>query len=362
LRGIDLPTIFFALGWGFLVCAVANALGIFAGCVPGSWLIRGIVDVGVLVALFLFAMTTIEMIEGTLMYGMGMMTGTSMWTFIGWMLTIGILAIGLLHVFSVAMLSPKTSNRMLIPRLYITACWAALGTAAVIMSFVESNIAWLGSWTMISGIGLMFLTVAALGERDAWSHRVRRKIPRNPLLRMLAFLFYTGSAGGMIWCAMLFAGTIALAYKISGMSFGLPMRTDLHETNTNLSYVFGYVLCYCLTIAALRPLLLRRIPTPSLSVFAAFFGVLVCLVPYLIAFFVERDMWHALPWYMIGSPMVLTTSNELAKGVSPMLIVGWLALGLLASVPWAFGQWRRFIPLDRPKPQPIEAAAVEVVS
>ena len=35
-----------------MVCAVANAMGIFAGCVPGSWLIRGMVDVGMLIVLF----------------------------------------------------------------------------------------------------------------------------------------------------------------------------------------------------------------------------------------------------------------------------------------------------------------------
>jgi hypothetical protein len=36
LRGIDLPTIFFVLAFGFVVCAAANALGIFAGSVAGS--------------------------------------------------------------------------------------------------------------------------------------------------------------------------------------------------------------------------------------------------------------------------------------------------------------------------------------
>ena len=77
------------------------------------------------------------------------------------------------------MLSPKPSNRMLIPRLYITVCWAGLGVTARRLELLETTLWPVIAWTIVSGIALMILTVAILGERDAWSYRVRRKIPRN---------------------------------------------------------------------------------------------------------------------------------------------------------------------------------------
>ncbi len=63
LRGIDLPTIFLVLAFGLVVCAAANALGIFAGSVSGSWLMPGLVYVGASILLFMMLMGTIGFCE-----------------------------------------------------------------------------------------------------------------------------------------------------------------------------------------------------------------------------------------------------------------------------------------------------------
>ena len=119
-----------------------------------------------------------------------------------------------------------------------------------------------------------------------------------------------------------------------------------------MSLVFGYVLSYCLTTAFLRTTLLRTVPTVNLSVTAAFLGVAVCFVPYLVAFFRDQHAGNLLPWYLLGSPMVLTTSNQAAKDAAGPFVLGWLMLAVLLSTPWMMGQWRRFAPYDRtPAPQ-----------
>lgn len=346
LRGIDLPTIFMVLAAGFAVCAVANAMGVFAGCVPGSWLIRGMVDVGMLICLYSLLHITLDLADQYSRFGVRWAGGSEFWTGIATCLLVEVLAIGLLYVLAEALLSPKPSNRMLRPRLYITACWPITGAILITLGCIYDVAYPVLMWAAVAGIGFTVLMVAALGERDAWSARVRRTIPRNPLLRVLAFLFYSGSAGGLIWWTVMFLATMAVVQTWGEMVGSVTGLTDLVAFRTNMSIVFGYVLCYCLTTAVLRMTLLRNIATPNLSVIAGFLGVLLFLVPYLTAFFVSRNWDTVLPWYLLGSPMVLTTTDEAAKDAASWVMMIWILVAVLAGASWAIAQWRRFIPYE----------------
>ena len=117
----------------------------------------------------------------------------------------------MMQVLSVAMLSPKLSNRMLVTRLYVLGCWLVTGVVAGVWTYCEDIPVPILIWVIVSGSLLMILTVMALGERDTWTTRVRKTIPRDPLLRCFAFLLYTGSAGGILWWTLMFAATIVLA-------------------------------------------------------------------------------------------------------------------------------------------------------
>ena len=55
-----------------------------------------------------------------------------------------------------------------------------------------------------------------LAERESWTPRVRRYIPRLLPQRFLAWLFFTGSAGGVIWCIALGAATLLVGYCHDG--------------------------------------------------------------------------------------------------------------------------------------------------
>lgn len=350
LRGIDLPTIFGILGLGFALCALANAMGLFAGSVSGSWFIRGLVIVGVALTLLYMTLGSLGLAQSVLIFGRGMLgLGAWWWAGMATGLLFGALGIGLLYVLAVALMSPKTSNRMFIPRLYITATWLIAGIVMFAWSYAVGREYLLLAWIVMSGVALSVLLVAALGERDGWSPRVRRTIPRHLLLRPLAFLFYTGSAGGIAWCVLLFAATAlpVLAWDAAGWSAG---GHDLLETLGDTSLFFGYILCYCLTTAALRPVLFRDVPTPHLSVIALFLGAMMCMGPCLLAFFLEQYIWSDVPWYTLGSPMVLTTNDSQALYSAGGLVAVWLAMAAVASSSWAFGQWRRFLPYDGGQP------------
>ncbi len=344
LRGIDLPTIFAVLAIGFMVCAGVNAMGIFAGSVSGSWFLRGLVAAGMLIFLFMTAVMFIQSVSAAIMMGWGLFGVTTTWTTIGTALLFEALAIGLLYVLAVALLSPKPSNRMLVPRLYITGTWLVVGVVAAIWSYTQTSADPIIGWVVYGTFGFTVMMVASLGERDSWSTRVKRIIPRNLLLRFVAFLFYSGSAGGIIWCAILFVFTMLAA--INWGRYLSANLSDLHECCHNATFVFGYILCYCLTTAFLCKVLLKNVNMPNLSVLAAFLAVFACLAPYLVAFFLEDLGETSLPWYMIGSPMVLTMENQAAIDAAGPFLLVWLVIAALVAMPWALGQWWRFKPLE----------------
>ena len=356
LGGVDLPTIFLLLAISYAVCAVADALGICAGAVSGSWLFRCLAAGGVALCLCYLGAGVIAAIMGLLMrgewLGTGMIGAAEFWGVLFSLALLAVLVIGLLYVLAVALLSPKLSNRMLVPRLYLVSAWLVSGGLASVWSWLHSQIWPVGSWMIGSGIVWMITAVAAMSEREAWTTRVRRTIPRNRLLRAGAFLLYTGSAGGLLWSTLMFMATVAAAYAVRGW-LGLDRYSPshhvdplFHEAVVNLSIVFGYVLCYCLTTAFLRMNVFRRLPTETLSVITVFVGLGVCLVPYLFTFMLVRNWWQEPPWYLLASPMVLTTSQPSVTSMAGPVVIGWLVLGVLGALPWAYRQRRQFLPLE----------------
>jgi hypothetical protein len=162
------------------------------------------------------------------------------------------------------------------------------------------------------------------------------------LWRLVAFVFYTGSAGGLSWCVLLFGATIAATGAGAAVT-GSP-HVDLRGACANMSMVFGYVLCYCLTTAALRRLVFKHLPTPALSVIAAFLGIVVWVVPYLTVFLTTSNPLSHSFRSLLASPMVLTTKDEAAKAAAAPFVVVWLSIALAASLPWGLLQWWQFTP------------------
>ncbi len=357
LRGIDLPTIFLILAGCFVVCAAANAMGLFAGAVSGGWIIRGLVAAGVIIFMFQISVAMLGTVQGLMFFGPGLWGhGWEVWAGVGTFLLVELLGIGLLYVFAVALLSARPANRMMVPRLYLTGCWAVTGCVALLWSHVHLTMEPVTGWAVMSVIATCILVVAVTGERDTWSVRVRRTIPRNPLPRLGAFLTYTGSAGGLLWYTMLFAATMLVLHGWHALMSGFAGASDVSDVFRGSLIGFGFVLCYCLTIAALRPVLFRNAPTPHLSVFVMFFGMAMCLVPYLVAFFIEQNWWLAEPWYFLVSPLILTVMRTNLMETAEWIVIGWLILSTMAAAPWAVGQWRRFTPHRAAEPEPVPTA------
>jgi hypothetical protein len=82
---------------------------------------------------------------------------------------------------------------------------------------------------------------------------------------------------------------------------------------------------------------------------AAVFGLLMCVAPYLIAFFLGIDWSGISPWWLIGSPFVLTRDSLIASYCAVPLLFAWSIVCVIASLPWLNAQWVRFIPYPEAK-------------
>ncbi len=119
------------------------------------------------------------------------------------------------------------------------------------------------------------------------------------------------------------------------------------EASKTFLIIAGYVLAYCFTTAALRTSVLRRVQTVVLPLVVMIMGVALLLGPYLLEFFIsDPRRFSMLPWYLLGSPMVLSTSNRQAIAAAETVVTAWVILSGIAAAPWIIGQWLRFRPVE----------------
>ena len=109
LRGIDLPTISSCLPSVSWSARWPTPLGIFAGSVSGSWLIRGLAAGGVSSSSVYLGGGVIAIARRDARSRHGNRRGRrrQFWGPVGTVALLAVLAIGLLYVLSVALLSPK---------------------------------------------------------------------------------------------------------------------------------------------------------------------------------------------------------------------------------------------------------------
>jgi hypothetical protein len=159
--------------------------------------------------------------------------------------------IGLFFVWSVALISPPSANRMFPVRVYSLGLWAAEAVGFGIWSNYTSVSAPMAIWA-ISGCGLFALQmVIAVCERDEWGSRVAARIPRRVIFRIPAFFLYSGAAGGIAFSVIGVAVT-ALGFEIWTELLPRRVYDDYEKAAQNLALFAAYMYCYCLTAALFR--------------------------------------------------------------------------------------------------------------
>ncbi|MDR2116894.1 MAG: ABC transporter permease, partial [Planctomycetaceae bacterium] len=120
---------------------------------------------------------------------------------------------------AITSIAPSTSNRLLPIRLTVTVIYlGSLLIALLVPSFFATSnslVPWIYSWT----VALAILMLMVVCERETWSVRIKRTLPKQILFRVLLFPFYTGAANGLIWLALLGLGLLFVVRSQTGESF-----------------------------------------------------------------------------------------------------------------------------------------------
>ncbi|MDR2706437.1 MAG: ABC transporter permease [Planctomycetaceae bacterium] len=173
---------------------------------------------------------------------------------------------------AIATIAPPASNRLLPLRLTVTIIY--LGSLLICLNIPSGDMSWIYSWTIALAV-LMFMVVS---ERETWSPRIRRTLPKSFIFRAILFPFYTGSANGFVWLTLL------------GLGVYFVLLHAIIKSGTNPEilpfYWFLFSFDYCVTAMLLRSRFLSKKIMPektSVIVLLLFFvfvpgGMLTCFL------------------------------------------------------------------------------------
>lgn len=343
LRGIDLPSIFVLLTFDFIVVAVGIQSAILVGCIPANRVFRVILGA----AWFVIVLIVINIITifSLLLMEFGIGSQLDSWQF--WRGALGVLVggaalIGIFALLSIALISPLSTNRALPIRTFITVVWILTGIGAAIWSIGVNDFDPIMVWAilhiLLHSIGLF----VAISEREYLGWRVRQAVPRRWFARSMAFLFYSGAAGGVMWSASIIALTVLSAV---GWLIVFPhMATNDEMLRIAPLAVLGlYTFSYVLAASLIRRnFLMDRVTSNYTWVIAlVLLGITTTIIP-LILFFVYGK-WEEN--WLVASPLgpFLFHDSEVVPFSLIISIFCAVFIGAL-SLPWFFRQFNDFRP------------------
>ncbi|MCI0642232.1 MAG: hypothetical protein L0Y72_18675 [Gemmataceae bacterium] len=362
LRGIDWPSIFFVVGLDFAVVIFSVHLVVFLAVIPGNRVLKavlGMLGFGALVLIFSMAMSgTIGFVQfgGNIIFNDSQFWG---------MLITGIAALvgscGMYFQWSVALISPPSSNRALPVRVFLLSLWIVYGIAAYVAAAIGRDAipigAWISAMLQLAALNL----VIAICERVHWSPRVARTIPKRWWLRWPAFLFFSGSAGGVLFSVVLMGLTVLVYMVTFHWTWLAPIPAAAYNhVNDVIREVFPatgvaalYVYCYAMTTVFVRNVLFRNLQPVYNWVIFIFLLAIGCLVPFLISFLWMFREWNYQSHFyaLLTNPfaaMVEVAESRFFRNQHVFVTFAaiWAGVATLVNIPWFFRQFVHFRPLE----------------
>ncbi|HLP77863.1 MAG TPA: hypothetical protein VK327_13200, partial [Candidatus Paceibacterota bacterium] len=272
---------------------------------------------------------------------------------------------GLLHLLSIALISPISANRALPLRTYLTAVWIFAGFGCAFWAFKVKTIGIMAAWVVITLVVSGLAIVNVVSNHDQLSLRVRRDIPVNPAKRFLAFLFYNGAAGGLIWLGLITSATYGISAfmmhwvpgRFSGFSGGMPEFVDDFDTMVPALVLYGFA--YALTALFIQRRFFSRRPPKLAGIITILLPAIWALVPNIFLFFTNRLSFHEMERNQLGNIFNVFMVKEYPQRLSHLICAGiWFALMVVLNLKWFSEQRKEFRPLEKytgPKAAPLNA-------
>jgi hypothetical protein len=353
MRGLDVPTIFVVLAADYLAVLLGTMFALFLASVPANRGLRILLGAG---GFGFMGYLCLGLLAGSAAFLHGdARANLSSWEF--WAGFAGITALtfggmGLLFVWSVALISPPAANRAFAVRVYTLGLWIASAIGFGIWSLYINHPEPILGWGFI-GCALFSLQIGiGICERDEWGARVARRIPRNILLRVPAFFLYSGAAGGIA------LGVIGAALTTIGIAvwYAIVPSTSSRAEEGLPALVVGlipaYVYCYCMTAVVFRRLLASSGFQPGITWLVAgiLFG-LGCVMSFIIHFaffddYSRRSSDDMLVLYLPNPPVMIedAISRSSHVGLTIFFLLAWGGTVTLVNAPWLLKQVSRFHP------------------
>ena len=358
LRGVD----FIAIGWlllGAVFAVISHSIvALFIGALPASRPFKILLALGFFLSTFGVIAPFIAGTTALMQSGWSM--GAKPPQFWAGVAALAVSMIGfdsVLLVLTTAMITPAAANRALPIRLMLLITWALSYGGALWMAVANTNaLEVLLIWAVAQLALITLVLLSATSEREAWGARVARTIPRDPLRRGLAFLFYSGAAGGTLWAVAMYAATIGLYY--GGLTLAdTRMKTDAMLMVNYLTDGALTMLAYAMTAVLLRRTVFKRFPANRTWGLALILFIVLTAIPPLAI--LSRDA-ESLDWSVYVH--ITTIANPFPTAQRPaewrlartIFLAVWAGLATAANGAWFAAQMARFKPLA-PRPRDPES-------
>jgi hypothetical protein len=353
LRGVDLPTVFFILTYLFLVVCAVNQVAIFFACVPASLPLKILLGLLGLVVSFWGVVPLVYVSYEFMRSGVGVMMGER-YFWIGAISTIGIgvAVTGLFYILSVALISPPSANRARPVRIYLTVIWLLGGLLGAAWMLKTGKIEPLFLWTYLTYALMIVSLLVTISNSDTLSFRVRRTIPQSRWKRAVAFLFFNGAAGGLIWVALI----SGLTFFVTNLGLKVAPSTGAAASTFPLFYstTMAYAFAYALTALIICRKFFPRRPPKIAGVLAVLLAGGWAIAPGIVLFFLNRLSWKSLEGLQPGNVFNVASTHDSVQQLDHLYCAcGWLLVMVVINAKWFCRQARNFQPPTATPPPPV---------
>jgi hypothetical protein len=347
--GVDILTIAWSLWYSFWLIVAIAQLMILLATIKTSKIMRSIIMLVYFVIATIWGFGLLQAMifsyhSRGLMGSLGI--GSTVWYWQLCIMIFWLLGIGFLYILSVSAVTSTHANRALCPRIYAAGFWLigllfVVGSSLFSSKYATSSVGQV--WLILSTIVFIAFLGVASGERAEYGKRLRKFIPRNRLLRSIAFPFFSGEVNGIIYSIFFLSVTVVIFYL-------LPHKTIRLDKNvTVIVGLAGYFVWYCLLALQIKRMFVNKFPNINSFLIMLFAVIAFTLIPMMLAWGIHHGI--DLRDDEIAPFLILSFGIMLVKGYTFLgLICGWSLSGLtlIILLPFLRRRIKEFKPLEQP--------------